>query len=175
MLYICALWVQERISHEPSHSHRVFCDDPRKENGCPYLLCFYSGDLNPAYDSMDHGSRTSKVYQCHGVSDASAPVLTIAAAGMIRGSEKLSVGSKIFWHPLLCLSGIFLTYLPYMTANKFPGGTVMVHLVFFAFIYGIVTAVVCFIASLMKDKKPGKIPAPYVSQFRRDNENRKDK
>ncbi|MBE6585383.1 MAG: hypothetical protein E7645_02525 [Ruminococcaceae bacterium] len=101
--------------------------------------------------------------------------LTIAAAGMIRGSEKLSVGSKIFWHPLLCLSGIFLTYLPYMTANKFPGGTVMVHLVFFAFIYGIVTAVVCFIASLMKDKKPGKIPAPYVSQFRRDNENRKDK
>lgn len=101
--------------------------------------------------------------------------LAIAAAGMIRTNEKLSGGVKIFLHPLLCLTGIFLTYLPYMTANKFPGSTVMVHLVFFALIYGVVTAAVCLISSFLKGRKPKEAPAPYVPQFNRNNENRKDK
>lgn len=94
--------------------------------------------------------------------------LCIAGADMIRKTDKLPAGGKVVLHPLLCMGGIFLAYLPYMTANRFPAGTVLVHLVFFAAIYGVITAVVCIISmttSRRKEKVEGK---PYQSQFKLD-------
>lgn len=91
--------------------------------------------------------------------------LCIAGAHMIRKTDKLPTGGKVILHPLLCLAGIFLAYLPYMTANHFPAGTVMVHLVFFAAIYGIVTTAICLTALAMNKKKEKDAPAPYQSQF----------
>ncbi len=94
--------------------------------------------------------------------------LCIAGADMIRKTDKLPAGGKIILHPLLCMGGIFLAYLPYMTANSFPAGTVLVHLVFFAVIYGIVTAAVCLTAMAMGKKKEKEAPTPYKSQFNLD-------
>ena len=91
--------------------------------------------------------------------------LCIAGADMIRTTDKLPSGGKLVLHPLLCMSGIFLVYLPYMTANDFPAGTVLVHMVFFAAIYGVVTAVVCLISMIKKRKKEKKQEKPYQSQF----------
>lgn len=101
--------------------------------------------------------------------------LAIAGADMIRRSDRIPTGGKCILHPLLCLSGIFLTYLPYMTANKFPGGTVLVHMVFFAVIYGVITAAVCLISLAGKRHADQKEPEAYVSQFNLDKKNGKDK
>ncbi len=94
--------------------------------------------------------------------------LCIAGADMIRRTDKLPAGGKVILHPLLCIGGIFLAYLPYMTANSFPAGTVMVHLVFFVAIYGIFTAAVCLTTLAMGKKREKKSPAPYQSQFNLD-------
>lgn len=94
--------------------------------------------------------------------------LCIAGADMIRKTDKLPAGGKVVLHPLLCMSGIFLTYLPYMTANDFPAGTVLVHMVFFAAIYGVVTAAVCLISMATGKKKAKAEEEPYQSQFKRD-------
>ena len=89
----------------------------------------------------------------------------IAGADMIRKTDKLPAGGKVILHPLLCMGGIFLAYLPYMTANHFPAGTVLVHLVFFAAIYGIITAAVCLISMASNRKKEKAEATPYKSQF----------
>ncbi|MBQ9779917.1 MAG: hypothetical protein IJW00_03115 [Clostridia bacterium] len=94
--------------------------------------------------------------------------LCIAGADMIRKTDKLPTGSKIILHPLLCLGGIFLAYLPYMIANDFSASTVLVHMVFFAAVYGVVTATVCLITMAMGKKKEKKEPIPYKSQFNLD-------
>ncbi len=94
--------------------------------------------------------------------------LCIAGAGMLRKSERIPTGGKVILHPLLCIGGIFLAYLPYMTANKFSGSTVLVHLVFFAAVYGIVTAVVCVLSMIFGKEKQKTVDAPYKSQFKKD-------
>lgn len=72
--------------------------------------------------------------------------LAVAAAHLVRKSDKMGVGAKCILHPLLCLLGIFLVYLPYMVRNAFPVASVMVHLFAFAVAYGLVTAVACVIS-----------------------------
>ena len=98
----------------------------------------------------------------------------IAGAHMIRKSDNIPAGGKIVLHPLLCLGGIFLAYLPYMTANDFSAGTVLVHIVFFAVIYGIVTAAVCLTSLALNRKKMKEQPVPYKSQFNLDKTKGKD-
>lgn len=94
--------------------------------------------------------------------------LCIAGAHMIRKTDKIPAGGKVILHPLLCMGGIFLTYLPYMTANDFPAGTVLVHMVFFAAIYGVITAAVCLVSMATVKKKEKAEAVPYQSQFKRD-------
>lgn len=66
--------------------------------------------------------------------------LAFSAARKIRRSAGLSKGIKAVLHPVLCMGGIFLAYLPYLTQNNFPASSVLVHMVVFLVAYGLVTA-----------------------------------
>ncbi len=99
----------------------------------------------------------------------------ISGAHMIRRTDSISIGGKVLLHPLLCLGGIYLTYLPYQLANDFLASTILIHLLFFAVIYGIVTALVCIFSSIIHRKKEKKTAPAYVSQFNLDKKNGKDK
>lgn len=101
--------------------------------------------------------------------------LAIAGADMIRKTDKLHTGVKVILHPLLCLGGIFLAYLPYMTANDFPAGSVLVHMVFFAAIYGVMTAAVCLVSMAIGRKKEKAREVPYKSQFNLDKSKGRNK
>lgn len=101
--------------------------------------------------------------------------LAIAGADMIRRSDRLPTGAKVILHPLLCLGGVYLAYLPYQLANQFRAASVLVHLVFFALIYGVITAAVCIVSLATRRRKDDKESAPYVSQFNHDKKNGKDK
>ncbi len=79
--------------------------------------------------------------------------LGISAANLVRRSETLPVWGKCILHPVLCLGGIFLAYLPYMTRNQFPAGTVGVHLFAFAVAYGVGTAVACLISIVLRSRR----------------------
>ena len=98
----------------------------------------------------------------------------ISGAYMIRRSTGIPTAGKVFLHPLLCLGGIYLTYLPYRIANHFSAVTVLIHLLFFALVYGIATALSCIFSSVFQRKKENKTSPTYVSQFHIDKKNGKD-
>lgn len=81
--------------------------------------------------------------------------LCIAVAHGVRKSERIPLGGKCVLHPILCLGGVFLVYLPYMIRNQFRAGTVMVHLFAFAVAYGLVMAGI-YLASLIANRKGGR-------------------
>lgn len=99
----------------------------------------------------------------------------IAGAYMIRCSDSIPTGGKVLLHPLLCLGGIYMTYLPYQIANHFLASTVLIHLLFFAIVYGLVTATVCIFSSITRRSKAKKDAPAYVSQFNLDKKNGKDR
>ncbi len=80
--------------------------------------------------------------------------LGVAAAHLVRKSDSVALWTKCVLHPLLCLTGIFLAYLPYMARNAFPAASVMVHLFAFAVAYGVVTACACVLS--LAFRKGGK-------------------
>ena len=88
--------------------------------------------------------------------------LGLSAAHTLRQSQ-LPTWVKGVGHPLLCMGGIVLAYLPYQNRNSFPASTVMVHLLAFAVAYGLVMAVV-YIVSLLIHGKKSKKPATKDSQ-----------
>lgn len=106
--------------------------------------------------------------------------LGISAANIARRSQGLSRAAKCILHPVLCLGGIFLAYLPYMTKNAFPAGTVMVHLFAFAVAYGIGTTAACLISMALKGRegkaprnaggRAGKEPEVYTPVFKKKDE-----
>ena len=81
--------------------------------------------------------------------------LGIAGAHTIRLSAKVPMWAKYICHPLLCLGGVIVAYLPYKIRNAFPASTVMVHLLAFAVVYGVVMAVL-YILSLIKRGSKGQ-------------------
>lgn len=101
--------------------------------------------------------------------------LCISGAYMIRHATGIPSVGKVLLHPLLCLGGIYLTYLPYQMANDFLASTVLIHLLFFAVVYGVVTALVCIFSSVISRKKEKKTTPAYISQFNLDKKNGKDK
>lgn len=91
--------------------------------------------------------------------------LCISGAGLIRKTPRLAAVTKVVLHPLLCLGGLLLVYIPYMISNHFPAVTAMVHLSVFTVCYGIVTAVLCLVSSAKQKKTEKETPKPYESQF----------
>ena len=92
--------------------------------------------------------------------------LCVSGAGMVRNASNISSVTKVILHPLLCLGGLFLVYLPYMISNHFPPATALVHLLVFTIAYGVVTAILCLVSS-SRGKSSQKEDAPYVSQFKK--------
>ena len=88
--------------------------------------------------------------------------LGLAAAHTLRQSQ-LSAWVKGVGHPVLCMGGIIIAYLPYQIRNSFPASTVMVHLLAFAVVYGLVMAGV-YVTSLLIHGKKGKKTATKDSQ-----------
>lgn len=78
--------------------------------------------------------------------------LGVSVAHTIRQNPQLALWVKCVCHPLLCLGGIFLAYLPYMTRNNFPVGSVMVHLLAFAVAYGLAMVGVYLVSLVCKGK-----------------------
>ncbi len=93
--------------------------------------------------------------------------LCVATASFVRLREGLSVGVKFVVHPLLCMGGLLLVYLPYMNRNGFSGGQVLVHWMAFAAAYGLLMLLVCLLSGAFKGKKAksGKRDETYVSMF----------
>jgi len=100
--------------------------------------------------------------------------LCISGARMIRTSEQIPTVGKVILHPLLCLGGIFLVYIPYMNANHFPAGTALLHMLVFAIVYSVITAVVCIISMATHRRSKDKDDETYLAQFNTAKNNRKD-
>ena len=94
--------------------------------------------------------------------------LGVAAAHTLRMSKNVPMWVKCICHPILCLGGMIVAYLPYMIRSHFPAGTVMVHLLAFLVAYGIAMAVV-YLTTLIgrgkKDKPHQDETQPYQPVF----------
>ena len=95
--------------------------------------------------------------------------LCVATARYIRLSKSVLVWVKCVLHPLLCLGGILMAYLPYMTRNGFSAGQVLVHWVAFIAVYGITMLLVALLSKSLGGKigknKEGKKQETYVPLF----------
>ena len=79
--------------------------------------------------------------------------LGVAAAHTLRVSKNVPMWVKCICHPLLCLGGMVVAYLPYMIRSHFSAGTVMVHLLAFLVAYGIAMVVVYLTTLVGRGKK----------------------
>lgn len=90
--------------------------------------------------------------------------LLLTAATAVRKADKLSVGLRVFLHPVLTLGGFYLcVYLPYQIEWTPTGQATLIVLVTAAIIYAAVMAAILLITR--KKSRKTQEQTPYVSRF----------